>query len=238
MYSVETVIYSTYDGWDSDEVRKPTRDLANATLVSSELTGQARGSHAPTWDLDHPAVLTVSDAGTVTCWIDAPLRPFWFRRFVRLAARYGLVAPEAQTATKADFTVQARQAQYARDIDRMLDTRMRDDILRRTGATLGTNVEEAIANSDAVGTRPFQDSFIRGPQMDNPWPLTLAVPATLVPSTRNHHLYVDARLPWKQYRSLLVAARRARVLEAGYVQMSVARTGTHLRAPWVSKDPI
>jgi hypothetical protein len=120
----------------------------------------------------------------------------------------------------------------------MLNTRKRDEILRSTGASLGATVEDAITSADAAGTHPFQGSFIRGPRMSNPWPLTLRVPATLVPSTSNHHLYVDARLTWKQYRSLLVAARRARVLEGGYVRMSLARTGTHLRAPWVSKAAV
>lgn len=57
-------------------------------------------------------------------------------------------------------------------------------------------------------------------------------------STPGHyHLYIDVPIPWSQYEPLLAALANAGVMEEGYYRAAVRREATHLRLPWVAKEP-
>lgn len=90
----------------------------------------------------------------------------------------------------------------------------------------GARIEDAdVVSSQIYGTRSHTVM------------LDLDVPAYLVPSsTPGHtHLYIDVAIPWRQYKRLLRLLAKVGVIEKGYYRASVARKGTHLRLPGVSK---
>jgi hypothetical protein len=67
--------------------------------------------------------------------------------------------------------------------------------------------------------------------------LDLDFPCRLVPSsTPGHfHLYIDKPMSWRKYKKLMKALVKAGLLEKGYYRASVAREGSDLRMPGVSK---
>lgn len=69
--------------------------------------------------------------------------------------------------------------------------------------------------------------------------IDLDVPAFLVPSsTPGHsHLYIDHPIGEADYYALLDLLAKVGVLEANYVTASKNKGGTHLRLPWVKKEP-
>jgi hypothetical protein len=69
--------------------------------------------------------------------------------------------------------------------------------------------------------------------------LDLDIPARLVPSsTPGHsHLFIDIELDWPKYERLLKALAEAGIIESGYVAVSIERQATHLRLPWIRKEP-
>lgn len=75
--------------------------------------------------------------------------------------------------------------------------------------------------------------------MSAPRELTLRLrqPYSLVASsTSGHgHLYLDTPITWGRAKRLLRALGRARVLEAGFVRVSIRRRATHARLPWIAK---
>jgi hypothetical protein len=83
-------------------------------------------------------------------------------------------------------------------------------------------------------------SHVHGPRDLHTVMLDLDVPAHLVPSsTPGHsHLYIDAPMPWRTYKRLLVALADAGVIEHGYANVSVARRFTALRLPWIKKEEV
>ena len=211
-----------------------TREVCRRTgLRSSQLVSSERvdGQHGPALDVDHPTVLTVDDAGQLTVWVDAPLRRVAFHRLVGLAQRLRVTRP----LSWAQLGDQARATAYADASLHCLDTTARDAVLAVADAAVGhRSLEDLIATAQAAAGTGFH----AGPVMTNPWPLPLAVDAVLLPSTHHHHLYLDAALPWGEYRRLLLLARSAGLLEEGYVKMSLQRQATHLRLPWEKKPDL
>jgi hypothetical protein len=63
--------------------------------------------------------------------------------------------------------------------------------------------------------------------------LDIDMPCELVPSkTPGHfHLYIEKKMPWHQYVSLLTALADAGIIEAGYLWASVRDKATFLRVP-------
>lgn len=61
--------------------------------------------------------------------------------------------------------------------------------------------------------------------------------AVLLGSTTagHHHLYVNHTVYWKDYKALLKAMAQVGLIEQGYCNVSIARGGTSLRAPWIRK---
>lgn len=57
-------------------------------------------------------------------------------------------------------------------------------------------------------------------------------------STEGHsHLYIDVPLEWDDYARLLDLLDELGIVESGYVAASTRRRATHLRLPWVKKEP-
>lgn len=226
--NVRTAVKQLSAGYDDSEEAENRYDCDTfAQLVSSE---RWDGLHAPTVDLDHRSVLTLRD-GHLVLWVDAPLRPLALRRFLKKGARLRLTGE----LTREHLTPAARADRF--DVDRYhaLDTTERDWLLAQAGERLS---DGEIETSFQVAARAVYGGPVplrTAEKMVNPWPIPLAVDATLVPSTCNHHLYLHAALPWAAYRSWLKAARRARLVEAGFVKASIVRGASHLRVPWLAK---
>lgn len=67
--------------------------------------------------------------------------------------------------------------------------------------------------------------------------LDIDVPARLVPSSTpgHHHLWIDVEVDSDDYFELLLLLARLGIIEPGYAGASIARGGTHVRAPWIHK---
>ncbi len=63
--------------------------------------------------------------------------------------------------------------------------------------------------------------------------LDIDMPAELLPSkTPGHfHLYIDHKMPWEKYVTLLRALAEAGIIEEGYANASIAKGCTALRLP-------
>lgn len=213
--------------------RTPVDDVRAATLVSS-LT--RTGRHAPALDVDLPAALTVNDAGS-TLWVCGLTARGW-RRAVKALATAGL-GPADRLPRRAPSRAD-RLVAYAADRPHAVDETERVAVLRAAGPTLDCSFAQAVelATSAAIPAGTVDRlPCTTGPELADPWPLRLAVPAMLLPSTRHHHLYLQVELDWNTYEDLLVDLGKARLLETGYVGASRARTATDLRLPWVHKTP-
>lgn len=212
------------------EQRTRATGIATATVVSSQTEA---GTQAPAWDLDWPCALTVASNGELTLWVDAPLRRRPLARLISFGESAGLFIPyyDKYLLGRSD-----RQTRYAKAVHATLDTSARDAVLSHAdAASLGATLEAVVTAADMqVAEDP---KLVEGPPMANPWPLRLSHQSWLIPSSRagHHHLYIDTEMAWATYARLLKLARRARLLESGYVKVSLRREGTHLRMPWLRK---
>lgn len=218
---------AVYDRVQVDEV-------GEAKLVAS-LTSS--GLHAPALDVDMPAALTVTGDVT-TLWVDGLTARGW-RRMVQALAVAGLgghsrpprLAPSRKT----------RRATYATARQQTVDESIRMAVLRATGPSLSCSFAAAVELATATALPPGDvagsPALTVGPGLANPWPVVLAVPAMLLPSTHNHHLYLQGELEWDDYRQLLLHLGTAGLLEPGYVRASLYRQSTYLRLPWIRKEP-
>lgn len=60
--------------------------------------------------------------------------------------------------------------------------------------------------------------------------------AWLIPSSNNHHLYVEIPpVAWEDYEEFLKAAAKIGLIEEGYAAVSIKRKHTAVRLPWVTK---
>ena len=68
--------------------------------------------------------------------------------------------------------------------------------------------------------------------------LDLDIPHLLIPSSsdKHSHLYLDVEIPWWKYKVLLRVLAWVGILEKGYVQASISRGHTAVRAPWFRKE--
>lgn len=231
-YAVEGGLNLSYA--HAPERRLPTDVVAEAALVGS-LTRE--GMHAPALDVDVPATVTLDEQGRFTLWLHGTGRVRWRRAATALHAA-GLGPKPGRAASRRD-----RVCAYASTRGRCIDEGDRSAMLRGIGPTLPDSFAHAVtlattlAWNDPEGNHPTVPLTV-GPHLTDPWPLRLHVPAMLLPSTHNWHLYLETTLPWPTYRDLLVGLGRARILEAGYVGASLERGQTQLRLPWVSKDDL
>jgi hypothetical protein len=67
--------------------------------------------------------------------------------------------------------------------------------------------------------------------------LDLDFPCSLIPSSTpgHHHLFIDAPMEWKAYKTLLCALRDAGILQAGFVNSAIDQGQSSVRVPWVRK---
>ncbi len=63
-------------------------------------------------------------------------------------------------------------------------------------------------------------------------------PCRLVPSTTegHFHLYIDTPVEWSRYIDVLVAMKRARLLQTGFVDGSIRCGQSTVRPSWVKKE--
>jgi hypothetical protein len=100
----------------------------------------------------------------------------------------------------------------------------------------GTSVRDKYEPS-LPSTAEYVGSKILGEDGMHTVMLDLDYPVTLIQSTStcHNHLYIDRPITWPQYKRLLVALWRARLIEDGYYKASVKQGQTFLRPPWVKK---
>jgi hypothetical protein len=201
-----------------EEVRTLEPDQNRAALVGSK---NDFGQHLPALDIDGNVALTT---GRIL-WVDAPFASrSALRRLRKVLVRTGIspkVAPSRQHP----------QQVYAPDRDRTVDThsitrRMREE---RAGRTSYSELLYDTFHS------PVAFPPVQGPLMSNPYRIPLQVPALLIDSTNNHHLYLEHALSWKSYKALLKAMQKAGIIEQGFCKLSIKRGESFLRLPWVSK---
>ena len=65
--------------------------------------------------------------------------------------------------------------------------------------------------------------------------LDIDLPVNLLPSTNNHHLYLDKILTEEQYVALLTALHEAGIIGKGNVSQMQVYGATTLRLPWIKK---
>lgn len=84
----------------------------------------------------------------------------------------------------------------------------------------------------------YQSTLVDNPLLHAPT-LDIDVPCYLVESTTpgHYHLYIDKAMSWDQYVQLIVAMKKAGVLNEGWADLSLQRGSTHLRKPNVPKAP-
>lgn len=88
-----------------------------------------------------------------------------------------------------------------------------------------------IASADLVSSHVAGTKDMHAPCLD------IDYAAELLPSsTQGHyHLFLNRQMPWRRYKKLLKALRKADIIEEGYYKMSMKRRGTFLRVPEVLK---
>lgn len=100
-----------------------------------------------------------------------------------------------------------------------------------SGSREGQIVSSLITDSTGAG------SAIWGPDGMHKVALDIDMEVVVIPSTTpgHYHLYIDKVMPWAKYQKLLIALADAGIIEQGYLDVSVRRKATHLRAPWYKK---
>jgi hypothetical protein len=101
---------------------------------------------------------------------------------------------------------------------------IRGRIRREVGLHQGNCISSKVADTD--------DTHTVAVDIDH----RVLVVETTTPS--HHHLYIDVPMPWVAYCNLLKAMSEAGIIEPGYYAAAVRREATHLRLPWVRKEPV
>jgi hypothetical protein len=67
--------------------------------------------------------------------------------------------------------------------------------------------------------------------------LDLDMPVKVLPSSTpgHHHLYIDHKMTWDEYKDLLKVMTRVGLLEPGYTNACLSHGYTTLRLPWIKK---
>lgn len=198
----------------STQRRDPVQTTSQAQLVTSEVIGSYATQHAPCLDVDHLAAL---DPVTNVLWVDAT--DLDWRATTRAFAAAGL----ADTTT-ARFNPRGSY----------VHTELLRDTLAQLGPDFEGTFEELLTCADAL----FDGAPTRtGAAVENPRPIAFTVPVRLLASTHNHHLYVEHPLHAAAYEEMLTKLAESGFIETGYLGASLERGATHLRLPWVKRDP-
>lgn len=226
--SAERHLYRVSSGWRHDEYGAYRADdlervklLADADLVSSQTRP---GTHRPLFDVDHPAAAVGNPDGSVTVWFDLRSTRRSWQRLVDVAAGSGIAAHlpvDSRHTRRERFTAERERCFNTGEALSWLLNNRNDNV------PFSVRLEQA--RTVGVSLPVF------APQFADPWPLVLTAPMLLLPSTHNAHLYVEAEMTWRCYQQLLVAARKARLLERRWVRAAKFRRETHLRLPWSEK---
>lgn len=112
-------------------------------------------------------------------------------------------------------------------------------LLKVQDMTVGRSAYAPRRKVDVVATIDHMNVF--GSRLDNGNHVPLFdfdFPVELVPSsTPGHfHLYVSKEIGWEHYRDILLAMRRARLLDAGWVDSALEERCATIRPPHVMKE--
>lgn len=217
-----------YGSWIVKD-REKTESLEGAVLVSSRTLAR---THVPAIDVDLPVELVKTEHGH-DLWVDVNMSGMAYRHLMRTLHSAGIGG--AKKPRRKGHSKSVRQEEYWAARQNVVDDTSRQDTLKKLGPELATSFEGAVL----VATKTSSPAKTReGRPMDNPWRIPLTREAMLVPSTENHHLYIDVELGWGTYERILSALVRARIVEKGYLKASRNRGATHLRLPWISKGEL
>lgn len=218
--------------------RSHVATLRGATLVSSRLDvsdDRPAENHAPCLDIDHRAALTTAADGAVTLWVDGLGHTDWLWA-VEAFEGAALSDVDRRDPVAGPGTLTKRLELLAAEPAAVNGALVRD-LARVVGPDFdGTYAQMmgAVLESATTG-HPCGAPVAEVPRMADPWPLRLTGPALLLPSTSNHHLYVEQPMPWVDYERFLLSLLSTRLVEPGYISASLERQATHLRLPWVLK---
>lgn len=105
------------------------------------------------------------------------------------------------------------------------------DNSENVGAIIHTEVRHPAPPFDSDVVSSELGGGLHAPAID----IDLPIRAIRSSSEDHWHLYIEKAMTWRQYKRLLKALVMAGIVERGYYKASLARGGTHLRLPWVSK---
>jgi TusA-related sulfurtransferase len=232
-----------YQGYDSSEVEalKICEVMAEIALVGSD-TDEGNSvrygtqPHKPALDIDGP-VAAVRNGDDLCIWIDVPKASRDWKKFVRLLMAAGIV--DARTLAAAKTSRASRLVAYNEIRSDCLDPSPLTEWVRGVGPDWNGSFDELLVTAqlfiDESDATLSLGTHHEGPVMGNPFPLWLRVPATLLNSSHNHHLYVDCPVPLVSYRKMVRSASMAGVLERGIRKQLFYRGATYLRPPWITK---
>jgi hypothetical protein len=222
VYATEIKKLSDGYGTWKEEVRTLESDLTKAALVGSKNGFQM---HLPVLDIDGKVALSIGGSH-VALWVDAPGSMWALHRLRKVLERTGI-------SPKAVREQEHPQLAYSRDRDLTVDTRAVTQHLLKARVGFTGSYDELLRREVRTSE---ETPFVLGPPMYHPYRIPLQVPALLVDSTSNHHLYLERALSWTDYRDLLKALKRAGIIEKGFCDLSILRGESFLRLPWVSKN--
>jgi hypothetical protein len=211
----------------SDTVDAASVVASNATRTEEDTATGRDPGHLPALDIDE-AIYVVDTLTGTDVWLDIKPRRRQMRKLNKLLFQLGLGCSEVP---RSALTAKARTDQWNSSRTNCRDATMLSDVL----ASIGPNFNGDFASLMAVAESTTDDSTMCGPDLDSPWVLHLRCPVRLLKSTHNHHLYLEHLVPWPKYKELLKLLVKTGIIEKGYYRASVARTGTHLRLPWIQK---
>jgi hypothetical protein len=216
--------------------RHAVTSTAAATLVSSAL-GDSTGRHAPCLDVDVPAALTVDDTGLFTLWVDGLSAEQW------AGTQRAMLAAGLLTETLGEHEWHHRERLTAfRAARTHFDGPQVAAGLRAVGAQATEPYDQVLSAALAAcdtghpSGAPVTNTPPSGCDLTDPWPFKLAGPAVLLPSTSNHHLFLETPLTAAQYENLLRQLLSSGWVEPGYIYASLERAATHLRLAWIAKS--
>jgi hypothetical protein len=231
MYSASSRLVG--DNYDShrEETFIPVENLGSpdnpATLVSSR---DARGLHRPALDIDLPVTWVKRSDGSDHIWIDVKCSRRAYANLLQVLREFRLID------TNYVKPLDKAESALCYELDRYpaIDSAAITDYMKDRAGTFNGSFDQLLreAADPAVGHAP---GAVSGPQMKHPVLLPLHVGAVVLDSTSNHHLYLDTILSWDGYARVLLALKRAKIIESKYFLLAIRRQATCLRPPWFTK---
>lgn len=101
----------------------------------------------------------------------------------------------------------------------------------------------SLNEADVVSSRArFSHTFhTTDPDEEKHYPIfDLDFPAYLVPSSTagHHHLYLDKKVSWRDYRRVLKAMNKAGLIEDAYYEATMGARAAFLRLPWLKREDV